>query len=1150
MVIDDIYRRLVEQLAALRKRILLTLWAERLMAAFVRLLLVVGALALVELTFRLPSVGRWPLLLVGLGVLAAQWMQQLAEPLRCQMGWDDRLSDDRLAERFGEAFVDIRDRLRNAMQLYRKRTDDNPLFSKDLTIAAVESAGLTALDHDFTEIHDSRPLHRSAKLLAVTAVAWALCLTFWAGPLTHSLSRVMQPSANFPLLPNFTLLVEPGNTEIVRGDSLTVRTRIVGENPDNLQVQWEENKSGDTGDASLAWTSDEPPVHAFESVARSFRYRVTGIETSALRRDRTYQSPWYQVDVRYRPEVRRLKLRLEPPTYTRLTATYLDDNIGDVSALKGTRVIIEATTNKPVEYTALEFESGRITLLKPQGTGYQGEFNLEQSDRYAVALRDKTGLENGAPIDYWVSVMADEYPIVQIMEPGRDIDLDDRMQVELAVRVLDDFGFSRARLRYAILRPELDASRIDTVSIPMIIPDPNRVSQELTFSWQLGQLPLAPEDVIQYFVEVWDNDNISGPKKSVSETFHLRFPSIDEIFAEMEDTQDEGIMTLEDLLEEQREVQETLKDLAEDFRRDPDMDWEEQRELDQVLQQHEETREKVDEVRKAYEEMLEKMESQDIVSSETLQKFMEMQELFEEIMTSELQDQIKKLQDQMQQDIKPEDMQAALDQLQLTQDDYMKRLERTVDILKQVQLEQQMDQAVKLAEEMVNRQQEIMERIPQPDSTDAQSDESKSADMQQLAKEERNLQEDLQQLDRHVDKLMEEHTDIPKTSQQQLDAAQQMMESPSLNNNMESARQAMEQQQAQQAMQQAQEARREMQQIRNQLDDARQSMMEQQKQQLTADMSRVARDMVELSRRQESIKKELTGLDRTSARYRELAQQQADVAAGLNRVAQRLSDLSRQTFFITPQMGQGIGQAFQQMQQALSLMEERNNSAAQTAAGGAMSALNATTMQMGEAMQQVMQGSSPSGLQEYLKQLEQMANAQQGINNQTMELPFGNKPGSRIPGAQQALMQRLAEQQRMLQQSLQQMAQEMASREDMLGDMGALAQQMEEVVKDLAAKNITDRTLQQQRRILSRLLDAQRSMQRRDYSRKRKSETGQDVPVVSPGALPADLGESLRQLQQELLRALDEGYSKDYEQLIRKYFEALSRRGNAATAVP
>ncbi len=100
---------------------------------------------------------------------------------------------------------------------------------------------------------------------------------------------------------------------------------------------------------------------------------------------------------------------------------------------------------------------------------------------------------------------------------------------------------------------------------------------------------------------------------------------------------------------------------------------------------------------------------------------------------------------------------------------------------------------------------------------------------------------------------------------------------------------------------------------------------------------------------------------------------------------------------------------------------------------------------------------------------------------------------------------------------------------------------MEEVVQDLQQRKISQRTINRQQQILQRLLDAQKSVRKQDYSRKRKAETAKKYLPINPGDLPPDLGERSIQIQRDLLKALKEGYTRDYQELIRKYFEALMK---------
>ena len=84
-------------------------------------------------------------------------------------------------------------------------------------------------------------------------------------------------------------------------------------------------------------------------------------------------------------------------------------------------------------------------------------------------------------------------------------------------------------------------------------------------------------------------------------------------------------------------------------------------------------------------------------------------------------------------------------------------------------------------------------------------------------------------------------------------------------------------------------------------------------------------------------------------------------------------------------------------------------------------------------------------------------------------------------------------------------------------------------------------TLQRQERILSRLLDASKSMRERDWEKKRRAETANEVSKRSPGELDPSLLDPRQGIQRDLQRAVQEGYRRDYEALIRSYYENVQK---------
>lgn len=172
-----------------------------------------------------------------------------------------------------------------------------------------------------------------------------------------------------------------------------------------------------------------------------------------------------------------------------------------------------------------------------------------------------------------------------------------------------------------------------------------------------------------------------------------------------------------------------------------------------------------------------------------------------------------------------------------------------------------------------------------------------------------------------------------------------------------------------------------------------------------------------------------------------------------------------------------------------------------------------------------------------MQQLQMMAGRQMSLNMQTQQM-------GGMSQQQAAEAARLAKEQGAIQKSLEELnreAQQSGDQKKLLGDLQKIAEEMKEVVGNLEQNNVNPETIKKQERILSRLLDASKSTRERDYEKKRKAETGTQITRRSPKDLDWNSLEGKSQLREELLKALEQGYSKDYQELIRKYFEELEK---------
>ena len=64
---------------------------------------------------------------------------------------------------------------------------------------------------------------------------------------------------------------------------------------------------------------------------------------------------------------------------------------------------------------------------------------------------------------------------------------------------------------------------------------------------------------------------------------------------------------------------------------------------------------------------------------------------------------------------------------------------------------------------------------------------------------------------------------------------------------------------------------------------------------------------------------------------------------------------------------------------------------------------------------------------------------------------------------------------------------------------------------------------------------------KQDYEKQRESFAGKNITRESPAELNLSSDKGKNKLRDELNKAVQEGFSKDYEELIRKYYEALQK---------
>lgn len=1066
----------------------------------------------IEMLFHLPPVFRIPVVAVALLVMLVVFGLSIYS-FRSNIILSDNPESERLwALKIGYKTVgDVRDRLLNAIQINRTQPHERNQFS--LGLARSSMLGLVAElgKIDLQPVLDYSARRRNLTHLSIVTVAGLLFFILFPVQKNAAFYRLSHPTEVFTTAPTFEFQFSDVKDWAYRGEA--VEFNIVSTGTSSAFAEFVHSLSGGSLQSQKIALVDGIGKLKFNGFSEDITYFARWKEVI---------SSTHQLQIVTRPQITELHYRLHPPAYSRMSVVKGLDNIGDVEGLKGSRMELNIRSSKMLSDAWLTFQSdnSNIDTLALDISGMKAfcQFVFAKDGMYQIHLRDINNHPNADPVTYQIKLMVDEYPSVEITFPDADIALGDNPVLPIEIEADDDFGIRKIELAFQMI--EIDTA-IQTINLPL--PKPGSASASLEYSWDLGDMFLMPGDVIRYWAVCWDNDLISGPKRSESEHRLVRLPTIEEIFAGAEEAETMGFEQAEKTLEAAQELKETVEEIIEEMRRNPEVDWEKQQQLQDVMDQQKKLEESVSEVSKTLENMVEQMEKHDLLSEETLQKYQELQNLITEVSNPELKKALEKLKKAMEEQ-NPEDILRALEDFDFDRESFMDNLERTMNILKQLQLERRMDELVKQVEEILNQQENILNKISKEEA-------------QSLAEKQETLSKAMEMFEERIkdtQKLAEESEESDLA--EQLSEISESLDNKNIPKQMSDASQDISRGNKSEANQKSQKVARQLSEIASSLSSAKKQLIEQRKDELAGKLRRLTEDLIYLSIDQEYLNNKSFELGTQSPRYRELSGTQGEISHGLELVTNRLIELSKETFFVTPALGASLGKAAAELHKAIEKYTNRTPRSVAAPQKKALGGLNDSARQLLDILSQLKNSGSSSGYEEMMEQLSQMAGDQQSLNQQSMPTP-GMDGSQTMPGSEQLL--RMAAEQRALQAAMQQLSEdgEGQGMEEVLGDLDAIAKAMGEIANDLEDKNINARTRRLQEQIVSRMLDATRSARQKEYSKKRESKTGKYLTRNSPKAPQFDATRD--KLRRDLKKALQEGYSRDYRRLIKAYFHEL-----------
>ncbi|GIS70617.1 MAG: hypothetical protein CM1200mP10_01940 [Candidatus Neomarinimicrobiota bacterium] len=368
-----------------------------------------------------------------------------------------------------------------------------------------------------------------------------------------------------------------------------------------------------------------------------------------------------------------------------------------------------------------------------------------------------------------------------------------------------------------------------------------------------------PEDEVHYHFEVYDNDEVSGPKKSISSTFIARVPSLGDLFTAMEEEEDKMIDELIMHSNEIDGIQKQLENMQLEMLKSDRLDWDQQQQMEETLAQVQKETEALKKLTESMEAINQSAEKHSLFSDDLMQKFEELQELVNEILNPELMIDMDVLKDALEKmDMK--DIMDAMEKLSSNLDQVEQQLDRFLDIFRPIKAEQKLDETIQRMNQLVEQQRILNENIQ---TLDEQTDPTAIA---RLSHEEQRNREEFS----NIRDVMEEAAKAMQEFDQKSANALENLEKDHLTNQTESslsqtARQ-LQKQRIQQAQLQSAQSLGNLEKIQSMIKDIQSQFQHQTTIEMARKFQTVMRNLLELSKLQESLEQSTRTMPRNSQR--------------------------------------------------------------------------------------------------------------------------------------------------------------------------------------------------------------------------------------------------------------------------------------------
>ncbi len=1027
----------------------------------------------------------------------------IAIPLLKWMKVGKVLSYNKASELIGSHFPEIRDKLLNTLQLQEQaNTSDS-----DLLIASINQRINNLSPFRFSTAIDLKSSARKYGKYTLLPLALLLAiLIFQSSMITKPVDRILSYDRQFVKEAPFEFILKTRNLEVLKNSDLVIEMETSGKNlPADVFVNIDQHliKMEKTGKNTFSYsmpnlTSDH---HFFFS-------------------DGEYQSLTYNIKVLPNPTLVNFKVNLIYPAYINKKPEVIH-NIGDLTVPLGTEIEWVFNT-KDADKVSFQLDNKMIETLRADNH-FTVKQNIRKSANYYLQLHNQY-VDKRDTIKYALQVVPDRYPgIVAEQQP----DSINPFIYYFYGKADDDYGISKLNFVYKNVTKQ-DGLKYLPVTI-------GKSTDEIFYYMvDLKTLIKLDGDEFEYYFEVWDNDGVNGKKSSKSQVFKTVSPDQKELRADAENSSKSIKSKMQEAMKEIQILQKRTNELNKELMESDNLDWQQQQKLKDFVAEQKKLEAKVEQLKNENKVKNEKEKQLNREEEELLQKQKELEKLFNEIMTPEMKELLKKLEDMMREQNK-EGIQQQLEKMKLNNEDMKKQLDRTLEQYKQLEIEKNINEQVNELNKLAEKQEELAKKTLE-----------KSESNEELKKQQDEINKKFEEIQNEIKKIEEKNQELETplklddTKKEQEDIKESLGESSK----------SLEKKQNKKASENQKESSDEMEELAEKMKKSLEESQDEQQEEDYYTLRQILENLIELSVQEEALMQQMKDTRTYSPKFVELSAKQRKLKENAKMVEDSLLALSKRQVQIQSYINKEITNINHYMDKSIHHFGKVEISAGVAQQQYVMTGLNNLAVMLSESLKQMQEQ-----MQEKKKSSSQCKNPgkkpgkpgksgkpkmggikkmQDEINKQMQEMKQGKQQG-KSPSSEQ--FARIAAQQEALRREMERLDKMLKEegKPGALGDMEKTRKLMEQQEKDLVNKQINPETMKRMEEIDTRLLEHEKAEREQNQDNEREAEQAKDINNEMPPAIKAYLEKKAREM--ELLRSVPSELSPYYKDRVRVYFK-------------